>query len=62
MKSKLQIQKKDLQEKCQRFRSFYGYYFKRQAISKNPTLLVDMPKLHEKAIIRLDADEVVRLL
>ena len=43
-------------------RSFYGYYFKRQAISKNPTLLVDMPKLHEKAIIRLDADEVVRLL
>ena len=31
-------------------------------ISKNPTLLVDMPKLHEKAIIRLDTDEVAMLL
>ena len=43
-------------------RSFYGYFFKHQIISKNPTLLVDMPKLHEKAIIRLDADEVAKLL
>ena len=43
-------------------RSFYNYYFKRQAISKNPTLLVEMPKLHDKAIIRLDADEVALLL
>ena len=43
-------------------RSFYGYFFKRQMISKNPTLLVDMPKLHDKAIIRLDADEVAMLL
>lgn len=43
-------------------RSFYGYYFKRQIISKNPTLLVDMPKLHEKAIIRLDTDEIAMLL
>lgn len=43
-------------------RSFYGYFFKRQAIEKNPTLLVDMPKLHEKAIIRLDTDEVAILL
>ena len=43
-------------------RSFYGYFFKRQIISKNPTLLVDMPKLHDKAIIRLDTDEVAMLL
>ena len=43
-------------------RSFYGYFFKRQIITKNPTLLVDMPKLHEKAIIRLDTDEVASLL
>ena len=47
---------------CGEFYFAGKYYFKRQAISKNPTLLVDMPKLHEKAIIRLDADEVVRLL
>ena len=43
-------------------RSFYGYYFKHQIIEKNPTLFVDMPKLHEKAIVRLDTDEVASLL
>ena len=35
---------------------------KRQIIQKNPTLFVDMPKLHDKAIIRLDTDEVAKLL
>lgn len=53
---------KGLSRKMSALRSFYGYYFKRQIISKNPTLLVDMPKLHEKAIIRLDTDEVSSLL
>ena len=53
---------KGLARKMSALRSFYGYYYKRQAISKNPTLLVDMPKLHEKAIIRLDTDEVAKLL
>ncbi len=43
-------------------RSFYSYYFKHEMIRTNPTLLVDMPKLHEKAIVRLDADEVALLL
>ena len=53
---------KGLSRKTSALRSFYKYYFKRQAISRNPTLLVDMPKLHDKAIIRLDADEVALLL
>ena len=53
---------KGLARKMSALRSFYGYFFKRQVISKNPALLVDMPKLHEKAIIRLDADEVAQLL
>ena len=53
---------KGLSRKMSALRSFYGYYFKRQMISNNPTLLVDMPKLHEKAIIRLDTDEVASLL
>ena len=53
---------KGLARKMSALRSFYGYFFKHQAISKNPTLLVDMPKMHEKAIIRLDADEVASLL
>lgn len=51
-----------LKRKMSALRSFYNYYFTRQAISVNPTLLVDMPKLHDKAIIRLDADEVAMLL
>lgn len=53
---------KGLSRKMSALRSFYNYYFKHQIISKNPTLLVDMPKLHEKAIIRLDTDEVALLL
>lgn len=51
-----------LKRKMSALRSFYNYYYVRQAISRNPTLLVDMPKLHDKAIIRLDADEVAMLL
>lgn len=53
---------KGLARKMSALRSFYSYFFKRQVINKNPVLLVDMPKLHEKAIIRLDADEVSSLL
>ncbi len=53
---------KGLARKMSALRSFYQYYFKHQVIESNPTLLVDMPKLHEKAIVRLDADEVALLL
>lgn len=53
---------KGLARKMSALRSFYAYFFKHQIIDKNPTLLVDMPKLHDKAIIRLDTDEVATLL
>ena len=53
---------KGLARKMSALRSFYSYFFKHQVIQKNPTLLVDMPKLHDKAIIRLDTDEVASLL
>ena len=53
---------KGLARKMSALRSFYGYYHKRQIITKNPTMLVNMPKIHEKAIIRLDVDEVALLL
>lgn len=43
-------------------RSFYAYYYKREMIHTNPTVLVDVPKIHQKNIIRLDADEVAMLL
>ncbi|MCP1101709.1 integrase/recombinase XerC [Aequitasia blattaphilus] len=62
-KQDLQTNKeRGLARKMSSLRSFYAYYFKREMIKTNPTVLVDMPKLHEKAIIRLDADEVVELL
>ena len=51
-----------LKRKMSALRSFYAYYFKREMIKTNPTLLVDMPKLHDKTIVRLDADETAELL
>ena len=51
-----------LKRKISALRSFYAYYFRHEMIKTNPTVLIDMPKIHEKAIIRLDADEVARLL
>lgn len=53
---------KGLKRKMSALRSFYAYYYKRQMITRNPTVLVDMPKLHEKAIVRLDEDETAALL
>lgn len=43
-------------------RSFYRYYFENEMIEKNPAALVPMPKRPEKAIIRLDPNEVALLL
>ncbi len=43
-------------------RSFYNYFFRKQMIEKNPASLVQMPKRHEKNIVRLDVDEVAILL
>ncbi len=51
-----------LKRKMSAIRSFYAYYFKQEMIKTNPTMLIDMPKVHEKAIVRLDADEVAVLL
>ncbi len=51
-----------LKRKMSALRSFYAYYYKREMIHTNPTVLVDMPKLHEKAIVRLDTDETAELL
>lgn len=51
-----------LKRKISALRSFYAYYFKHEMIKTNPTVLIDMPKIHDKAIIRLDTDEVALLL
>lgn len=51
-----------LKRKMVALRGFYAYYYKHEMIQTNPSVLVDMPKIHDKAIIRLDADETAMLL
>ena len=51
-----------LKRKISALRSFYAYYYKREMIQTNPTVLIDVPKIHDKSIIRLDTDEVALLL
>jgi site-specific recombinase XerD len=43
-------------------RSFYNYYFRNELISQNPAVLVPLPKLHDKEIIRMEPNEVAILL
>lgn len=48
--------------KLSAIRSLFKYLYKRSLIKTNCAALVDTPKLHEKAIIRLEANEVADLL
>ncbi|NLL71446.1 MAG: tyrosine-type recombinase/integrase [Epulopiscium sp.] len=43
-------------------RTLFQYFYKKRKIKTNPPSLVDMPKIKEKNIIRLEVDEVARLL
>lgn len=43
-------------------RTFYSYFYKKEKIKYNPVILVDLPKIHDKHIVRLEANEVVDLL
>ena len=43
-------------------RSFYDYLFKNQRIASNVTELVPLPRIHEKPIIRLSKEELIRIL
>ncbi len=51
-----------IMRKISSLKSFYNYYYQRELIKNNPAALVKLPKLHDKEIIRLDVDEVARLL
>ena len=51
-----------LKRKISALRTFYAYYFRHEMIKTNPTVLIDMPKIHERTIVRLEADEVAALL
>ena len=43
-------------------RSLYKYFLKRELLENNPAALVDSPKKHSKQIVRLEPNEVTRLL
>jgi integrase/recombinase XerC len=43
-------------------RSMYKFFYKKNKVSANPASIVDAPKIHEKQIVRLDVDEVAKLL
>ncbi|MDP2891784.1 MAG: tyrosine-type recombinase/integrase [Bacillota bacterium] len=48
--------------KLSTLRSFFKYYFKKGQAASNVASLVQLPKLHEKTITRLEADEAANLL
>ncbi len=43
-------------------RSMYKYFYKKKKVNSNPASIVDLPKIHDKQIVRLDVDEVADLL
>lgn len=43
-------------------RTFYNYFYCKEQIKTNPAILVPLPKLHEREIVRLDPNEVAILL
>lgn len=51
-----------IKRKLASLRTMYRYFYKNELIQNDPAVKVDMPKIHEKNIIRLDVDEVARLL
>lgn len=51
-----------IMRKVSSLKSFYNYYYRNERLQNNPASLVQLPKLHEKDIIRLDVDEVALLL
>ncbi len=50
------------QRKLSSLRSFFKFLFKRGHVTANVSALVDMPKRQEKPILRLEIDEVARIL
>ena len=51
-----------IMRKISTLKSFYNYFYRQEELKNNPAALIQMPKLHEKEIIRLDVDEVALLL
>lgn len=48
--------------KISSLRSFFAYMYKKEKIKENVTTKIELPKISEKEIIRLDINEVVEIL
>ena len=51
-----------IMRKVSTVKSFYNYFYRTERIQNNPASLLQLAKIHEKEIIRLDVDEVARFL
>ncbi len=51
-----------IKRKLSSLKSFYNYYYRKEAIQNNPAALLLLPKVPDKEIIRLEPDEVALLL
>ena len=48
--------------KLSTIKTFFSYFYNKGFINENVTQKVKMPKLHEKPIIKLEADEIAKLI
>lgn len=64
IKNDVEFSNQDLgkMRKLSSLRSFYKFLYKNSYIESDPAALVDMPKRHNKPIIRLEIDEVAHML
>jgi len=53
---------KGIARKLSSIRSLYKYYYQKEMIDTNVTTKLQTPKIHEKPILRLNAEEAARLL
>lgn len=43
-------------------KTLFHYFYKQERLTHNPTSIVEMPKIYEKPIIKLEIDEIAKLL
>ncbi len=55
-------EEKGRMRKTASIRTFYKFFYRKQSIENNTASLLNLPKRHEQAIIRLEADEIAKLL
>ena len=51
-----------ISRKLSALRKMFKFYYQQEELEANPTELINNPKIHEKNIVRLEPDEVAKLL